>query len=195
VEAIAQLRSQGFTQLPLPSPGETPQWSPEQERALASVISMDEVRRLWIGSLEITELVRRHLARGISSGEVPISSLGMVGEISSVSSLSSPMGAAPGARGFWFNVNAELIIYGATDPKATVRIGERTIQLRPDGTFSYRFALPDGEYSLPIQATSPDAVETRSAALSFSRASEYRGDVGAHPQDQALRPPRVEHVA
>src|SRR4051812_32260900 len=35
------------------------EWTPEQERALAAVISMDHVRRVWMGSLEITELIRR----------------------------------------------------------------------------------------------------------------------------------------
>ena len=48
------------------------------------------------------------------------------------------------AKGFWFNVNAELIIYGATEPTARVTLGGHEIKLRPDGTFSYRFSLPDG---------------------------------------------------
>ncbi|MCC7375147.1 MAG: DUF4912 domain-containing protein [Verrucomicrobiales bacterium] len=191
LDAIRELQAQGHPELPTTVPGApgTP-WSQEQEAALAKVICMDEVRRVWIGSLEITELLRRQLVRGISSGELPISSLGQV------SSLASPFGGEqPGARGFWFNVNAELIVYGATDPKATVRIGGRTIQLRPDGTFSYRFSLPDGEYGLPIRATSPDEVETRSADLKFRRASEYRGDVGTHPQDSRLQTPGPDHVS
>ena len=32
---------------------------------------------------------------------------------------------------------------GATEPDAAVTIGGRKIQLRKDGTFSFRFALPD----------------------------------------------------
>jgi hypothetical protein len=87
-----------------------------------------------------------------------------------------------------------LIIYGATEPDAKVTIGGRAIQLRPDGTFSFRFALPDGVYSLPVAATSADKVETRRANLKFQRTTNYSGDVGAHPQDPALRPPHVEHV-
>jgi hypothetical protein len=190
IEAIQQLRAQGHPQLPLPEVVTAGQWTPEQEAALAEVLSMDEVRRVWIGSLEITELLRRQLVRGISSGQLPISSWG------GISSVSSPFGgAAPGARGFWFNVNAELIVYGATDPAATVTIGHRTIRLRPDGTFSYRFALPDGDFALPIVATSPDGVEQRHADLAFRRASAYRGDVGAHPQDPTLRPAGPDNVA
>ena len=61
--------------------------------------------------------------------------------------------------------------------------------LRPDGTFSYRFSLPDGRYELPAVATSADGTDSRSAGLEFSRSTEYRGDVGNHPV------PQVERVA
>ena len=98
-------------------------------------------------------------------------------------------------RGFWFNVNAELIIYGATEPDAEVTIGGRVIKLRADGTFSYRFSLPDGKYELPAVAVSADKVEARAAELEFSRSTEYRGEVGAHPQDARLKPPLVANVA
>ena len=111
------------------------------------------------------------------------------------SSVSSAFGGLPQQRGFWFNVNAELIIYGATEPDATVTIGDRQIKLRPDGTFSFRFALPDGEYSLPAAAHSADGVETREAHLRFSRSTAYQGEVGEHPQDKRLRPPLVTAVA
>jgi hypothetical protein len=88
-----------------------------------------------------------------------------------------------------------LIIYGATEPDATVTIGDRQIKLRPDGTFSFRFALPDGEYSLPAAARSADGEETRHAHLKFKRNTAYRGEVGAHPQDKRLQPPVVAAVA
>ena len=40
------------------------QWTPAQERALAKVIRLDSERRVWVGSLEITELVRPAFAAG-----------------------------------------------------------------------------------------------------------------------------------
>jgi hypothetical protein len=91
-------------------------------------------------------------------------------------------------------VNAELVIYGATEPSASVTIGGRPIKLRPDGTFSYRFALPDGQYHLPISAVSVDE-QQRHVALNFSRSTVSSGEVGMHPQDPALRPPEVENLA
>jgi uncharacterized protein len=188
VEAVQQLRAQGYKGLPAPEDIRS-EWTPAQESALAEIVSMDQVRRIWVGSLEITELVRRQLQHGVSS-------FGLVSSWSgAVSSFSSPLGGMPRQRGFWFNVNAELIIYGATEPDATVTIGDRTIKLRPDGSFSFRFALPDGEYSLPAAAHSADGEETRSAHLEFSRSTEYKGEVGAHPQDKRLQPPLVSAVA
>jgi hypothetical protein len=98
------------------------------------------------------------------------------------------------AKGFWFNVNAELIIYGATEPDAKVTIGGHQIKLRSDGSFSFRFALPDGNYDLPALAISADGTDSRAADLKFSRNTQYMGDVGAHPQDPALKAPSPDNL-
>ena len=36
--------------------------------------------------------------------------------------------------------------------------------------------------------------EQRAAELKFSRATEYLGDVGAHPQDPSLKPPLPDNL-
>ena len=172
-------------------------WTPGQERALASIITMDRVRRVWMGSVEITELLRRQLRREMASlvsaqFSLPSSPMGAV---SSISSISSPFGGRERKKGFWFNVNAELILYGATEPDAQVTIGGRPIKLRPDGTFSFRFSLPDGQYDLPAIAVSADQTDGRAAELKFARGTEYRGDVGAHTQDPRLKPPLAANIA
>ena len=182
-QAVEELRRHGHPELPRAKGKPVSTWTPRQEQALAKVVNVDEVRRVWMGSLEITGLIRRRLAHEISS-------LG----VSSLSSLSSPFGGAGQPKGFWFNVNAELIIYGATEPAAKVTLGGHEIKLRSDGSFSYRFALPDGKYDLPAVAVSADGADARAANLKFSRETEYLGDVGARPQDPALKPPLAENV-
>ena len=182
-QAVEELRRHGHPELPRAKGTPVSAWTPQQEQALAKVVNIDEVRRVWMGSLEITELIRRRLAHEISS-------LG----VSSLSSLSSPFGGAGQPKGFWFNVNAELIIYGATEPAAKVTLGGHEIKLRSDGSFSYRFALPDGKYDLPAVAVSADGADARAANLKFSRETEYLGDVGAQPQDPALKPPLPENL-
>jgi hypothetical protein len=77
------------------------------------------------------------------------------------SGASSPVRRPPRERKFWLVVNTELIVYGATEPDAKVRVQGREIKLRPDGTFSLRFSLPDGKQVIPVQAESQDAMEER----------------------------------
>ncbi len=174
-------------------------WTPAQERAFAAVIRLvEEVRRTWGGSEELAALIRQQLC------VTPVPALVPPGqpdahpplEAPSSASLAAPASpdAAPAKRGFWFNVNAELVIYGATEPGAEVTIGGRVIKLRTDGTFGYRFALPDGEFALPVVAVAADGTEGRAADLRFTRQTEYRGEVAAQPQDPALKPPTGENV-
>ncbi|MGH7951423.1 MAG: DUF4912 domain-containing protein [Limisphaerales bacterium] len=184
-QAIEELRRNGHPELPRITSAPPTAWTPEQEKALAKVVAIDELRRVWMGSLEITELIRRRLAHEISS--FGVSSFG-------VSSFFSPFGGLESQKGFWFNVNAELIIYGATEPDAKVTLGGHEIKLRSDGSFGFRFALPDGKYDLPAVAVSADGTDARAAALRFSRETDYLGDVGVHPQDPALKSPLRENV-
>lgn len=184
-QAVEELRRNGHPELPRVVSAPATPWTPQQEQALARIVSIDEARRVWMGSLEITELIRRRLSQEISS--FGVSSFG-------VSSFSSPLGGVEKQKGFWFNVNAELIIYGATEPDAKVTLGGNQIKLRPDGSFSYRFSLPDGKYDLPAVAVSADGTDGRVAELKFSRRTDYQGDVGAHPQDPSLKPPLPENV-
>ncbi len=190
-QALTDLRAQGHPELPELSAHTVPPapWTPAQERALAEVISMDRVRRVWMGSMEITELIRRQAARELAS--MAAAAAAAPGVPTSPAGISSPVGRAQAEKGFWFNVNAELIIYGATEANAAVSIGGRRIKLRPDGSFSYRFALPDGQYELPVVAVAADGTDGRAAEMTFSRRTERRGDVGAHAQDPALRRPEA----
>jgi hypothetical protein len=202
-QAIEDLRRAGHPDLPryahsihspVIAPGPARHWTPEQEKALAKIISIDETRRVWMGSLEITELIRRRLAHEGSTTS-PVTAFG-ISSPGLASSPTSPFGGASAekARGFWFNVNAELIIYGATEPDAKVTLGGHEIKLRSDGTFSFRFALPDGKYDLPAVAVSADGTDGRAAELKFVRETEYLGDVGATPQDPSLKPPLPDNL-
>ena len=163
------------------------EWTEAQERALTELIGRSLLRREWVGSAEIERLLR---------GE---SRLSLEGELASTeAALKEPAlwsgalgaGLSVERRGFWLNVNAELVLYGGTEPDAKLTIGGQPVELRPDGTFSCRFALPDGVYPLAVSATS-NAGEWLQAELDFSRTTRYSGPVGIHPQDPVLKPPMV----
>ncbi len=78
-----------------------------------------------------------------------------------MASMASPVKKVPKERKFWLVVDCELIVYGATEPDAKVTVQNREIKLRPDGTFTLRFALPNGEQVIPVKAVSSDELEER----------------------------------
>jgi len=78
-----------------------------------------------------------------------------------VSSLTSPVKKVPGESKFWMVANAELVVYGATEPDAKVFVQDKQINLRHDGTFTMRFALPNGRQVISVKAISSDNKEER----------------------------------
>ena len=95
----------------------------------------------------------------------------------------------PSAPGFWFRINAEVILYGSTERDAQLTIAGRPVALREDGSFSFRFLLPDGRFDLPVVAVNATRTDGRSAVVMFSRATSVRGEVGPHPAPPGLKPP------
>jgi hypothetical protein len=150
---------------------EAPDWTEGQEHAL------------------LLELARfQSPLESMSSGAV-MELLGMQAVVpSSIESVSSALEGKPQPRGFWLNLNAELLIYGVTEPDALLTLGGYPIELRPDGTFTCRFALPDGDYELPVLASSKNG-ELRLVLIRVSRKTEKQDDVGTHPQAPSLKPP------
>ncbi|MDZ4743852.1 MAG: DUF4912 domain-containing protein [Verrucomicrobiota bacterium] len=176
-EALARLQDHGHP-FPFKANILKGEWTQEQEQALITYLGEEDMMQtIRVGSHEVTEWLRRRLLGDTTSGFVP----GLLSS-ESLSSWSSPAGGY-GQREFWMNVNAELIIYGSTDPAAKLRISGKDIDIRKDGTFTYHWSFPDGIFHIPVEATSPDNVEKRGVLLSFLRTTARDGEVTNHPQD------------
>ncbi|UCF04208.1 MAG: DUF4912 domain-containing protein [bacterium] len=115
-------------------------------------------------SAELRALLERRLMEEISSGAV-----------SSLASAAPPR--AEWERGFRLWVATEVILYGATEPDATVAIQGKEIKLRGDGTFSIRFALPDGKIDIPVTAVSADKAEERTIDTTVNKKSAQKEPV------------------
>jgi len=104
-------------------------------------------------SLELKQLLEDRLKRP-------------VGSISSFS-----LGPISGAkrRRFWFDVDVELIVHGSTQPGARVQLQGEPVNLRPDGTFTMRFRLPDKRLIIPATSASADGAEERTIVLAVER--------------------------
>jgi uncharacterized protein len=72
-------------------------------------------------------------------------------------------------RKFWLVADAELIVYGATEPDATVTIGGQPIKLNSDGTFRFQMHFPDGNIDFPILAVAADGEQNRAVHMTFDR--------------------------
>ncbi len=113
------------------------------------------------GSLEMQEMFKKRFEELVSSG-FP-------------GSFFSWMHREEVPRGFWLVADAELIVYGATEPTAKVTVQGKPVKLRADGSFSLRFALPDGVQEIPIQAVSEDGGDTRSIKITVER-NTHKGE-------------------
>ncbi len=107
-------------------------------------------------SLELKQLFEERLRRPL--GSPAVSSFGSGG-----------LSFGGKGRKFWFQLDAELIVYGATEPNARVTLQGEPVKLRPDGTFTMRFSLPDSRQIIPAVATSPDGIEERTIVLAVER--------------------------
>jgi hypothetical protein len=77
-------------------------------------------------------------------------------------------------RQFWLIADAELIVYGATEPDATVTIGGKPIKLNPDGTFRFQMSFQDGLIDYPIYAVAADGEQNREIHMKFTRETPAR---------------------
>jgi len=71
---------------------------------------------------------------------------------------------------FVFELGTELVVYGKTEPFAEVWMGANKIEVREDGSFSLRLALPEGSVPLDFTARSPDATSVKTIVSAVHRA-------------------------
>lgn len=106
-------------------------------------------------SLELKQLFEERLRRPL--GSPAVTSFGSGGLLGNK------------GRKFYFQIDAELIVYGQTEPNARVTLQGEPVKLRADGTFTMRYSLPDSRQIIPCVATSPDGVEERTIVLAVER--------------------------
>jgi uncharacterized protein len=133
-------------------------------------------RRIGRGSEAFHELE----AAGLDTSELNASGAGIWASGRSDSGIG---GVAPRQRSFWLVADAELIVYGATDPSAKLSIGGEEVPLSADGTFRIQVPFRDGQQLYPIEAVAADGEQKRSITLEFQRSTP---EDHSNPADQAV---------
>ena len=134
------------------------QWmlvSEEYERLL----KLSGIDKLGASSLDITRLLAKRWE--FLSGEFS-------GSFSGVSSRSFKMAVGKPGK-FRLIADAELIVYGDTEPTAALTINAQSVKLNPDGTFLLRVDFPDGKKEFAIKAVSADKSEQRKITITAER--------------------------
>ncbi len=73
------------------------------------------------------------------------------------------------SKNFFFEVDAELLVHGATSPGAYVTISGEPVKLEEDGSFVVRLPLPDRRQVLPIIAATRDGVDEQTVVIMIER--------------------------
>lgn len=66
-------------------------------------------------------------------------------------------------------IDAELVVYGSTDPHSHVTVKGEPVEVRPDGTFAVKMHLPDRRQVVPVVAGSSDGAEQKTVILGVER--------------------------
>ena len=133
-------------------------------------------RRLGRGSEAFHELEQA----GLDTSELHASGAGIWASGRNDSGIG---GVAPRQRSFWLVADAELIVYGATDPAARLTIGGEVVPLSADGTFRVQVPFRDGQQLYPIEAVAADGEQKRNITLEFNRATP---EDNSNPADKAV---------
>ncbi len=72
---------------------------------------------------------------------------------------------------FPFRLDCELVVYGQTRPTAEVTLRGEKISLREDGSFTVRFALPDGLQVIEVKAVSENKKYTVNITPTVTRST------------------------
>ena len=127
------------------------------ERLYQSATTKFRTRR--VGSEEFQEGVSRDLNSNTESG----SGLWESGLNE------SGIGVISQSRSFWLVADAELIVYGATEPSAKLTIGEEDVPLAADGTFRIQVPFRDGTQKYDIKAVDVSGEQEKSISMKFDR--------------------------
>ena len=133
-------------------------------------------RRLGRGSEAFHELE----AAGLDTSELNTSGAGIWASGRNASGI---VGVASRQRSFWLVADAELIVYGATDPAARLTIGGEEVPLSADGTFRVQVPFRDGQQLYPIEAVAADGEQKRNITLEFSRSTP---EDNSNPAEKAV---------
>jgi hypothetical protein len=143
------------------------QWAVLQ-REFERLLELSGVSMIGKGSFDIAKLMRERWEELLAISQMPqFISSGFVSSFAKRELEQKP-------KEFYLKADTELIVYGETLPDAKLYINGDEYKLSPDGRFSLRMSLPDGEKVIPIKAVSSDGTMQKQIIFVVVRKSEVK---------------------
>ena len=88
-----------------------------------------------------------------------------------------------GAAPFELEVDAEMVVYGVTQPGAYVTLQGEPVRVHADGTFRVRVEMPNRRQVLPIVASTADGGSRQTVVMAVERNTKSMGPAGRDQQE------------
>jgi hypothetical protein len=88
-----------------------------------------------------------------------------------------------GVPAFELEVDAEMVIYGVTQPGAYLTLQGEPVKVHADGTFRVRVDMPNRRQVLPIVASTADGASRQTVVMAVERNTKSMGPAGRDQQE------------
>jgi len=88
-----------------------------------------------------------------------------------------------GVPAFELEVDAEMVVYGVTQPGAYLTLQGEPVKVHADGTFRVRVDMPNRRQVLPIVASTADGASRQTVVMAVERNTKSMGPAGREQQD------------
>lgn len=88
-----------------------------------------------------------------------------------------------GVPAFELEVDAEMVVYGVTQPGAYLTLQGEPVKVHADGTFRVRVDMPNRRQVLPIVASTADGASRQTVVMAVERNTKSMGPAGRDQQE------------
>lgn len=142
------------------SPITDEQWALLQ-KDFERLLEVSGISQIGRGSFDVAKLMRERWEEIVSISSLAISS--PVGVVAPQVEVEIPR------REFFLQADTDVVVYGKTESGANLNIAGNDVDLQPDGSFSVRFSLKEGETEIPIVAENKDKTQKRRLNFKITR--------------------------
>jgi hypothetical protein len=84
---------------------------------------------------------------------------------------------------FQLEIDAEMVVYGVTQPGSYITLQGEPVKVQPDGSFRVRVDLPNKRQVLPLIASTAEGIERQTVVIAVERNTKSMEPLGREAFD------------